>query len=285
MKPPVSWVMALALGCASAPRVSEADKADFDRIWRLYRSGDQSWPEERDRWLAKRGESKDILIENLLADMLRTQSIRDPSKPAPWVRPQQELAQLGDDVLAYALTTMSIRSTDEVALDRCVELLVLMKASKAVQQAYATSVAASDVDDARPKNYRKALVRAAARIDRDEGQDVLVAALKRDPSWEVRAAAVGQAGAAGAPSARVQAAVVSALADADWFVAAKAAEACARLKLMAAVPSLVDLLERATQATRLRECEVTVQALKSLTGRHDLTSSPAQWRAVLKVGG
>src|SRR5262249_30138102 len=107
------FALTLALVACSSPRLSDAEKGEFDRMWRLHGPEDSTWPAARDQWLARGGEARSVLIENLLADMVRSQSIRTPSQAAPWERPQHELALIGDEVIPYALTTMSIRASDE----------------------------------------------------------------------------------------------------------------------------------------------------------------------------
>src|SRR5262249_11199999 len=149
----------------------------------------------------------------------------------PWEKPQAELAAIGKPVRQYVTSALSLRAADAFALDRCVELLVRLDDIAAVRAAYGTSRRSAKPLGHKAEHDPGALGRAGAHMKGEDAEALVGTALAEDPSWKVRAGAAGAALAMADPSPRVQDALVNALADSDWFVATKAAEACGKLKI------------------------------------------------------
>jgi hypothetical protein len=260
----------LACGCSSAsgPRtftVSAEDREDLRESWRLYVDRDPAWPRAKHEWLARGDGACSLLVENLMAEIVRASDRNDPERTE---RAAKELGEIG--VRALPHLAQAVRIGDDVVAKRFAAVVARIGPP-----------AVPPLIDLLPREAARTRIRWIDVLG-DIGDPRAAPALAREcrshEDWRVRAsaaAALGRTGGSGALEA-----LLGASRDSDPFVRARAAASLGKLGDARAVDALVDLLETShasgdpAQSIVARESGA---ALRSLTGQH-FRDDPRPWR-------
>ena len=253
--------------------------ADHQALWTAWRERDPAWPELRAAALAD-ARRRRFLIENLAAELVAAYVSGDLSaghtaSSGRYERARAELLVIGAPAAPVVAELLAIG--DGAAAFACAELL------GALGEGALESVAGLLARPEARARERAALV-LADLPHAGPGEERVRAALARlasaDPEWNVRAAAVRAVAARGARDPEVGPALailLAALRDADPSVAREAASGLARLGDRAAVPALINRLERCEREADLGARDACLGALEVLTGTRG-PRRPAEWR-------
>jgi len=283
----VTLVLALA-ACAGAPKVEltpmeelpEANRA----IWTAWNAEDPSWPTWREQALAD-PRLTEFLIGNLWRQMVRAYD-RSDITPAgqlemtPFDRARAELLILGEPAAPLLVELMG--TGDGVVANLSAGLL---------QEIGEPATLPTLAQLTRPE--LKARQRAAELLGhlpyaRGGGEDAvkaaLAASLETDEDWIVRASAaiaLGQRGSRDRDTDFTRGALSRALGDDDEGVSRRAAAALAKLHDPAAIPALINYLERGFRESRLpviRSAQRSLLGLAGETEERDVAAWRAWWR-------
>ncbi len=225
---------------AAGPRPAPSERSETLRgFWVLYLSDDPAWPAAKGQWLAMgRGEAW-ILVENLLASIVRSSDRGDARSLA---RARSELASMPDVSVPYLVEALD--RGDNVTRRHVADVLVAM--------GQASSAALVERLGSYGLEARVAALSALGSIGDPTSVPALFAAATGDAEWSARAEAA-EALAAFLPSPEAERALARVLGrDADAFVRRKAAEGLARGSSDESAAALKTALDDADAAVRAR---------------------------------
>jgi len=284
--------MALACSCAAQPakpapvrplaELPESHRA----LWEAWLARDPDWPSKRARALADPALTE-FLVQNLLRVLMGTYdqagfTTLARERLGSFERARAELIVLDAASVPYLVELMGI--ADSAMGDLCASILEEIGRPAVVP---VTALLGRG---------NQARMRAADLLGRlpsaGEAEPEVFAALARslaeDPFWIVRSEAaqsLGQRGTRAAATAPTRAALSAALAaDADSGVREAAARALVQLEDPAAIPALIEYLERAMRDSDLRSLQIAQASLRRLSGVQQ-TLDPAGWRAWWRSNG
>jgi hypothetical protein len=256
--------------------------ADHRELLKAYGAGGATWEAARERALADPALGQ-FLVENLFLEMMRAYRALDVSNDGrarrALERSREELTRFGG--VAAPTLVAAIEVGDELSAELAADVLAQIgrPGLGAVTELLKNPAARA----------RQRAAMALARMPhgaREEPQlrEALVLA-SRDPDWTVRtqvARTLGARGARDLESAPWRLALEASLADADPLVAQAAAESLVQLDDPAAIPALIDALERASRSGETAVFGAAQAALVRLSGSPEQPSVEA-WRAVWRA--
>lgn len=288
-----SLVLASACSSSSASKSRESQNsgrvvevgqlpADHRELLKAYGAGGATWEAARERALADPALAQ-FLVENLFLEMLRAYrglgGLEADRAQRALERAREELAHFGG--AAAPTLAAALEVGDELTAELAADVLAQIGRP-------ALGAVSALLKSPAPRARQRAAM-ALARMPhgaREEAQlrEALVLA-SRDSDWTVRtqvARTLGARGARDLESAPWRAALEASLADADPLVAQAAAEALVQLDDPAAIPALIDALERASRGGETAVFGAAQAALVRLSGAPEQPSVEA-WRAVWRA--
>lgn len=256
--------------------------AEHRELLKAYGAGGATWDAARERALADPALGQ-FLVENLWLEMVRAYralgGVDAGRAQRALERAREELARFGG--AAAPTLAAALEVGDELSAELAADVLAQ------IGRPALGAVSALLGNPAARARQRAAM--ALARMPhgaREEPQlrEALVRA-SRDPDWTVRTQAARTLGARGArdvESAPWRLALEASLADADPLVAQAAAEGLVQLDDPAAIPALIDALERASRSGETAVFGAAQAALVRLSGASEQPSVEA-WRAVWRA--
>lgn len=255
---------------------TQEEQAFFDNAWTAFKQGDPAWGELRQRWWDMGPEATGLLAENVYRALVasRVQGALGLVEEA-----KKELVFMGEGavpVLVGALAVRAVRTADgrEVTVGQ----EVLHDAAEAVSVIGAPAVPGLlDIVRSGEPSLVKESLWALGNIA-DPRAEETIETLTTDPNSFVRSAAVLALRRYDTDPARAR--MVAALEDADSLVVERGAQALATGRQAAALPAVVDVLERAVREGKgltVRACEFALQSITGEKGDHD----SAGWRRVI----
>lgn len=234
---------------APAKSAPSANTETLRGYWALYKKDDPQWPEARAEWLAMGEGDAWILVENLLAEIVRAS---DQGDARALSRARSEMAAVSGPAVPFLVE--ALEHGDNVTRRHCSDALVAI-GPKSVPALLS-----------RLPSYGAAAKRAAAAVLGSIGDPSSVpglAALARDDAdWAVRAESVAALGAF-FPATDAEAAIARTLeSDPDAFVRRRAAETSARGASRAGADALAGALADA-------DASVRASAASALAARRD----------------
>ncbi len=182
------------------PKANDAEIAEFNRIWELFRKNDPAWPRERDRFKRKSDAAGYLLAGHLIRYYMQVNVQRDRAGKAV-VRAKDEIVAVGAPCAAALIDLMIIDPIplkdgrhfipDDLTRQDCLEMLERMGAQAAPELLRA--LARKDLGI----KSRRFLALALGGTKDPRAFDPLVALLASDPSWQVRADAATALGKLG----------------------------------------------------------------------------------------
>jgi HEAT repeat protein len=283
---------------AAAPSAPSPHSETLRGYWRLYKTDDAGWPAAREAWLALGQGDSWILVENLVAEIVRSSDAGDARALS---RARREIASIPGPAVPFLVE--ALEHGDNVTRRHCADALVAIGAP------------AVPAITGRLSSYGPPARRSAVALLGEIGDPGAVPALARvaaaDAEWTVRAEAVGALARFLPATEAAERAIAEPLpGDADPFVRRKAAEALAagtapegaaalrralddavgdvreaaarslaRRRDASAVEPLVAALERESEAPRgdAEARRAIHDALRALTG-FDCGTDAASWR-------
>ena len=275
--------------CASAPtshklRRVEQLPPEYRELWSAWLARDPEWSRFRER-AREDHDLRVFLVDNLMRHML--QSFGDDriakqgdTRLGPFERARAELLRFPEEAVPRLTELLAIGNgtASELAASMLEEIgqpAVLPVLGLLARQEPQARRASADLLGRLPH----------ARAREGEVQARLIAALESDPDWLVRAKAalaVGSRGSRDTTTQVARAALCRALGDSDQSVGVRAVRGLAMLNDPAAVPALINYLERSSQAGVLAGVIESQGALRRLIGEsqsHEVADWRELWRA------
>ena len=253
----------------------------YAEAWRLWLADDPSWPEARTA--ATRDERlASFLVDNIAREMMTAYGNGEIATIGAeghgrFERARADLIVMREHSVPALVELMGVGNSQ-------VDLLVsdiLREVGRPAIPAVLEQPAREDREEARMR-AAKLLGDLPHALDREpEVRTALERRLADDPVWIVRAKAaeaLGKRGTRDRQTAHTRRALASALGDDDVGVSRSAALALERLDDPAAIPALINYLQRAIADADIVTLRVAQRALKSLSGEPD-ERDPAGWRA------
>lgn len=284
--PLLALALASLAACAASPartgsvrRLDELPPAHAE-LWRAWTEDSADWPSYRRRALADPALAG-FLVDNLVLQMVRAYDRADltnldRAKVGPFERARAELLVLHEYSTPVLVELVGVA-------DSVVAGLAAGLAREIGLEAVAPTVELLASRDERTR------LRAAELLadlpyafgDEEHVRAALVERLERDPSWLVRgeaARALGRRGRGAPDAAPARAALVRGLFDDDPAVRRRSAGALADLADPAAIPALVDYLERSLTDGSGPDMRAAEDALFALSGERR-SKGVREWRA------
>jgi hypothetical protein len=261
---------------------TKEERATMSRALGAFIRDEKSWPREKALWLAMRAKTHEVLVENLFGYLLRWQT---GGRVSGVDRAKSELVSLGDRPVKHLAATVRLVSVvDRTGKTQRVDVLTRSTAAEILTLIQSPAAEAGLVAATRDKDEtsRRIAVKSLALFETPTSLEARMRCL-RDPSFQVAAQAAQSLTTAPA-DARVSRVLADLFGDrsADRFVRQKAGQALYVRKDPAAVPMLIDLLDRARRGGEVALARETTKILRRTTG---LNHGPdaAVWRSA--VGG
>jgi hypothetical protein len=216
------------------PKANDEEIAEFNRIWELFRKDDPAWPRERDRFKRRSDAAAYLLAGHMVRFYMQANLFRESSVKS-LLRAKEEVVAVGGPCAPVLIDLVVLDRipmadgrhfiTDDLTRQDAMEMLERMG-----PQAVPELLKALERKDLSPKG-RRLLALALGGTKDPRAYDPLVALLKNDPSWQVRADSATALAKLGDP--RAIGPLNDATRDADDAVrkrAAKARDELARAK-------------------------------------------------------
>lgn len=172
------------------PKATDAEIAEFNRIWELFRRNDPSWPRERDRFKRQGDAAGYLLAGHMLRYYMQMNVQRDRAAKAV-VRAKDELVAVGAPCAPAMIDLMILDQIemkdgrpflpDDITRQDCSEVLERMGTQATPELLKALGRKEIGVKS------RRLLARTLGGTKDPRAYDPLVSLLKTDPSWQVRA--------------------------------------------------------------------------------------------------
>ncbi len=255
---------------------------EFREAWRAWYENSAEWPEWRER-VAADPKLANFLVDNLVRVMIkfyeRSALVDARSMPGYFERAQRELIWMSDasgPVLAELLLV-----GDGVVAFLAGDLLVQIDEPR-----WSLLIAQKlSVEEAEGRRRAAELLQKLPHARKDEAQVLtgLERAALDDPEWYVRAEAVhaiANRALRGSDMARSRKALSRALVDEDRAVVLAACSGLAEAQDLAAVPALLNLLERQERGEQpdIAVNRAAEAAMAQISGQVGISGAPA-WRA------
>jgi len=255
-------------GCATGD-LDDDSRARLESTWELYTVADPSWDSARDRWYARGGEARTLLIDLLTREMLKQSLERG------WQRPQRELLLLPAETTVSRLLFFARQSSDPAHLNILADTLSGFAAVNPVIDA---------LDQPQPGDTRLFRLYAMRALVRSGGSRVLEYVsdkLRRAPAWEERAAAADALSSARLSDqpAAARAIALAVGAEKDASVIRRSCAALRELGQASAAPAVAALIQ--SGAPTANDALVRAEAiatLRALTGMRVDGDDLLQWR-------
>jgi hypothetical protein len=187
------------------PKANEAEIAEFNRVWELFRKNDPAWPRERDRFKRRSDAAGYLLAGHLIRFYMAANMQRDSSGKS-LVRAKNEIVEVGAPCAPTLIDLMILDTIpmpdgrhflpDDLTRQDCVDMLERMGS-----QSVPDLLRALARKDLGPKG-RRFLALALGGTKDPRAYEPLVKLLKGDPSWQVRADAATALGKLGDPRSK-----------------------------------------------------------------------------------
>ncbi len=246
-------------------------KPTIDAAWAKFLKDDPEWPASRASWIALGPPGPLLLAENLLrAHVLAF----DGEDRRLFVRSRVELIERRADAIPLLVAGLASGQGDTTVRNLSEDLLALMGdvASVACVDAYPTVTT---------ERGRRSMARVLKKSRSKAGIDTLIAVARSNEPFATRLEAVEGLGEIADP--RGYETLLTCVGDADPSVAKFACHYISAFRNRAAIPALIETLDR---AVRERNDELSATALRSLNvlaGRK-LPGDPARWRTLVRAG-
>jgi hypothetical protein len=172
------------------PKATDEEIAEFNRIWEMFRRDDPAWPRERDRF-KRRSDAAGYLVAGHLLRFYMQANIRRESSAKALLRAKDEIVVVGAPCAPALIDLMILDRIpldgerhfvpDDLTRQDCLDMLERMGT-----QATPDLLRALRRKDLGVKP-RRFLALAAGGTKDPRAYEPLVALLRGDPSWQVRA--------------------------------------------------------------------------------------------------
>jgi hypothetical protein len=186
------------------PKATDEEIAEFNRIWELFRRNDAGWPRERDRFKRRGDAAGYLLAGHMIRFYMQANMARESSSKA-LLRAKDEIVAVGAPCAPTLIDLMVLDripiadgrpfTPDDLTRQDALDMLERMGPQGVPDMLRATSRKDLGIKG------RRFLALALGGTKDPRAYERLVALLREDPSWQVRADAATALGKLGDPRA------------------------------------------------------------------------------------
>lgn len=256
---------------AGAKALPPGFKTTIDAAWTKFLKDDPEWPNARASWLALGPPGPLLLAENLLRAHVLAFDAEDRRL---FVRSRVELVERRAEAIPLLVAGLASGSGDTTVRNLSEDLLALMGDAAATECVMTYPTVTTE-------RGKRSLARALKKSRSKVGVDTLIAVARSSEPFATRIEAVEGLGEITDP--RGYDTVLACTSDPDPSVAKFACHYVSSFRNRAAIPALIDALERALRDNNEDLSASALRSLNSLASRR-LPADPARWRALVRSG-